>query len=252
MSDPASPVKCARHGETPSTFLCRHLVDGVACGFHASEEDPTDRWPDAWCDACQALLDREGEFSDEHDIALVCTDCYELLRARSQRIPAPVGPGQLSVTPEQFSELARQSFERSQERQARAKRRWGFGDKKQWFFDDESMTLRFYDTPKGESVIADVTIVGSYSKLSNSWMWVWGNDQYADEERAKVDPVRVFGEVRGIEKLANARWEGEEVDAWEVTQIASDLLGAAAIYRAPFDHMLVFMLLDGFRIVHPS
>ena len=46
--------------------------------------------------------------------------------------------------------------------------------------------------------------------------------------------------------------KGEEVDAWEVTQIAADLMGAPAVYRAPMQHLFVFMLLDDFRIVHPS
>jgi hypothetical protein len=30
------------------------------------------------------------------------------------------------------------------------------------------------------------------------------------------------------------------------------LLGADAIYRAPMDHLLVFMLLSNFNIIHPS
>lgn len=41
--------------------------------------------------------------------------------------------------------------------------------------------------------------------------------------------------------------EAEEVDGWELTQIAADLSNAAAIYRAPFDGLHVFFLLDRFR-----
>jgi hypothetical protein len=33
-------VTCGTHGTTPSTFACRHLTRGVACGYHASVEDP--------------------------------------------------------------------------------------------------------------------------------------------------------------------------------------------------------------------
>jgi hypothetical protein len=113
-------------------------------------------------------------------------------------------------------------------------------------------TLRFYDDATGEAVVADVTVTGSFSTRTNTWMWAWGNDNYPDEERAKVDPVRVFGEVRGVERLARVHWPAEEVDGWEVTQIAAELLGAEAVYRAPVEHMLVFMLLSGFRTVRPS
>ena len=63
--------------------------------------------------------------------------------------------------------------------------------------------------------------------------------------------VRVFGEVRGIRKLAEAHFEADEIDGWELTQIAAYLLGADGVYRAPMDHLMVFMLLDNFRTEPP-
>lgn len=252
MSDADKPIHCDKHGETPATFMCCHLLEGVGCGFHCSDDEPGDRWPDAWCDACEAQFQREGAWSDEHPIKLLCTGCYEKARARNARVPPPIAPGQLSVSSSEFEDLATAAFERCEVVQEMAKRRWKFGDKNRWHFDDETMTLRFFDDPKGEAVVADVAITGSLSTRTNTWMWVWGNDQYDEKDRAKIDPVRVFGEVRGIEKLASAHWPGDEVDAWEMTQLAADLLGAEAIYRAPFDHMLIFMLLDNFRMEHPS
>ena len=78
-------------------------------------------------------------------------------------------------------------------------------------------------------------------------MWSWGNEAYDDRARGRVAPARIFGEVRGIRRLAEAHWPAEEVDAWEVTQIAAYLLEAEAIYRAPMEHLLVFMLLRNFR-----
>ena len=83
-------------------------------------------------------------------------------------------------------------------------------------------------------------------------MWTWANEVYPDSERAKIAPLRIFGEVRGIEKFEKGQWAAEEVDGWEVTQIAADVLGAAAIYRAPMDHLFVFMLLDNFRTLYVS
>ncbi len=254
MSDAQRTVTCIEHGDTPATYVCHHLLHGVGCGFHASEEDADDPWPDAWCDACEAIFQRDGEWneSNEPELALLCTRCYERARARNLDAPAPIRPGQVSFADDDFAALARAAFERAAVRQERAKARWGIGEKKRWFYDDETRTMRFYDDPNGEAVVADVVITGSFSTRSSTWLWAWGNEDYPDDERALVDPVRVFGEVRGIEKLAQAHWRAEEVDGWEVTQIAADLLGAEAIYRAPFDDMLVFMLLNDLRIVQPS
>ena len=78
-------------------------------------------------------------------------------------------------------------------------------------------------------------------------MWSWANENYPDAERARFASLQVFGKVRGIPKVADGYFRGEEVDAWEVTQIAAYLLGAEAIYRAPMEHLLVFLLLHRMR-----
>jgi hypothetical protein len=255
MSDAAKRVHCKLHSETPATFVCRHLRFGVGCGFHCSSADPGDRWPDAWCDSCEAAFQRHSEWRDsnEPEISLLCTGCYEVARARNSYVPAPLVSGQLTVSDKEFAELAHQSCERSKLRQEAAKQAWPkFVAAKRWYLDEETRTIRFFDDPTREALVADATITGSFSRRSDSWMWVWANEEYADAERAKVAPVRVFGEVRGIEKLHTGHWAAEEIDGWEVTQIAADLLGAAAIYRVPVGHMFVFMLLNDFRTVHPS
>jgi hypothetical protein len=86
-------VVCGEHGETPATFMCRHVATGSACGFHASVEDPADRWPDAWCDLCEAAFQAAGgEWNETSeaglDMKLLCTRCYEAARARNHHVPA--------------------------------------------------------------------------------------------------------------------------------------------------------------------
>lgn len=253
MSDPEKRVECALHGETAATFVCRHLRFGVGCGFHASADDANDPRPDAWCDVCEAAFQRYGEWnaSNEPEISLLCAGCYDTARARNMYVPAPLVAGQLEVLEAAYAELATAACERCKVRQRAAQEAWPrFRESKRWHYDDEARTLSFFDERPGTAVVADVTITGSFSTRTSSWMWAWGNDGYSAAARAAVDPVRVFGEVRGIEKLRSAHWDAEEVDGWEVTQIAADLLGASAIYRAPFDHLMVFMLLSRFRTEH--
>jgi len=249
MSDPTKKVECANHGETPATFVCIHLVHGVACGFHFTEEE-NDAWPDAWCDACQTALEKAGEWNETNEpkISLMCTHCYERTRAKNAEIPAHLLPKNVAVTQQQFAELAHECCERSKERQALATERWGFTKKKRWDYDDDRSVISFSDSPEGPRLVADVTIVGSFSTRTNTWMWAWGNDQYEAEKRALMRPLQSFGEVRGIEKLATAQWSADEVDGWEVTQIAAELLGADAVYRAPMEHLLMFFLLRNFRV----
>ena len=255
MSDATKRVHCEQHSETPATFVCRHLCFGVACGFHRSGDDPADLWPDAWCDRCEGAFEREGDWnaSNEPELSLLCTGCYEAARARNDRVPPPLLPRQLTVSEAEFADLAYQACERSKVRQEAVRQVWPtFVSAKRWHYDRETRTIRFFGDPVETAVIADVTIAGSFSTRTNTWLWAWANETYLDSERAKVAPLRVFGEVRGIEKFQSAQWAAEEVDGWKVTQIAADLLGAAAIYRAPMDHLLIFMLLNNFRALDAS
>lgn len=253
MSEADKRVQCERHGETAATFACVHLCGGVGCGFHGSTDDPDDAWPDAWCDLCDVAFEGEWTEANEPEIQLLCTGCYETARARNSYVPAPLVAGQLDVTPQDYRELVRQACDRCRVRQEAAKKAWPkFGASKRWDYDADSQTIRFSDDPGDACIVADVTLVGSFSTTTNTWLWAWDNGNATESERAAVDPLRVFGEVRGIEQFRTGHWPAEEIDGFEVTQLAADLLGATAIYRAPFDHLRVFMLLNGFRTMYPA
>lgn len=255
MSDEHERVRCKYHSETASTFMCRHLAEGVACGFHCSNDDPSDAWPDAWCDACQAAFEAVGDWNDSNqpELKLLCTFCYDVVRARNERLLDPMLVGQLSTSEEEYGALAQRAHERASARQETAKRLWPqLGSAKHWQYDLETRIIRFYDGRTEPALLADLTVVGSFSTNTNTWLWLWDNPNYSEANRAVVAPLRVFGEVRGIAKFREPKWPGDEVDAWEATQIAAELLDAAAIYRAPSEHLLIFMLLNNFRVLYPA
>jgi len=251
MSEADKEVHCDEHGDTVATFVCRHLLQGFCCGFHeAHEADDDDPWPDAWCDRCNAVLERDGEWTDDNspELGLLCIHCYESARQRNRHIPEPIRPGQLSVSEDEYAQLSIAAFEWCTQKRDQASARWAFDKKENWYFDSEAATMRFYDDRGGAAVLADTRVVGSFSTRTNTWAWVWGNSAYSAEDRAKVDPLRVFGEVRGIQRLTDDYWEADETDAWEMAQLAAYVLGADTVYRAPYDHMHVFMLLTRFRM----
>lgn len=254
MSDASMRVQCERHSETAAAFVCRHLRTGIGCGFHCSDEDPDDAWPDAWCDSCEAVYfdENEPEEMTADNLSLVCTGCYEVIRARNSRVPETLYPGQLDVDEDEFSELARYACERCQVRQDAAVRAWSLFGSGQWFYDSLTRTIRFFDDPAAPGVVADATIVGSFSQNSHTWLWAWANAEYTESERISVEPLQTFGYVRGIPKFYKSQWPAEEIDGWEVTQIAADLFQADAVYRAPMDDLFVFMLLNRFRSYHAS
>lgn len=92
MSDPTKIVSCERDGQNHATFVCRHLARNAGLGFFCSE-DPDDPRPDAWCGACDEVLQREGEWNDRSEpfahVTLICAGCYDRARLRN-RAPDPV------------------------------------------------------------------------------------------------------------------------------------------------------------------
>ena len=89
MSDADKKVECGEHGRREPAFVCQHLIDGTAAGFHwgQDDEDPDRVCPDAWCDACEAVRRSEGGWNDRSEafarVRLLCDGCYERVRERN-------------------------------------------------------------------------------------------------------------------------------------------------------------------------
>ena len=84
-----SRMECPVHGTRRPTVICRHLREGSRAGFHVPDE-PDAEMPwlrSAWCDRCEEVLEREGEWNDRSEafasILFVCEGCFEDVRARN-------------------------------------------------------------------------------------------------------------------------------------------------------------------------
>jgi hypothetical protein len=74
--------RCEGHGASFPTYVCTHLFNGQDQGFHAAE-DPGNPRPDAWCDRCHAVHQREGGWNEVSEkfteITLACGTCYDII-----------------------------------------------------------------------------------------------------------------------------------------------------------------------------
>lgn len=244
MSEP-DLIDCDTHGGTPTTFVCRHLSDGVACGFWTSVEDPEDPWPDAWCDLCEEAVNNAGGWTDEAlaDIKMLCTRCYEESRALNRDVPHLASAETTARLSEAAADkLVHHARHVMQHRQQRSNATWSWNEMARWDWNDESNTLTFTD-PAKPTVIADVRLVGSLSTTTGTFQWAW---QTVDEF-LEISRVRVFGEVRGMAKLTTPNFPAEQDDGWKLASLAGYLLGADAIYRPPMKHLYWWMLMSNLR-----
>lgn len=84
-------MMCRMHGARRAAFVCRHLNRDTYTGFHEPfDSDPlTDADDDyqAWCDECEKVRLREGEWNDVSEsfatIRLICDQCFFEIKARN-------------------------------------------------------------------------------------------------------------------------------------------------------------------------
>ncbi len=237
-------VVCGKHGETPATFMCQHLTNGVGCGFHCSTAKKSP-WPDAWCAACEVVLNRERRWNDAAaafaNIKLLCTHCYDAAKARNSQpslryLGAPAKPAALE-------KLFHTWVHETQERNDNCKIEFGMGA---YEYDPELATITFSKAGNVQS-IADVQMVGSFSTNTNTWLWGWAKAHVPRLIR-DIRYLRTFGEVRGIPNWTNDQaFAADEFDAWQFTAAAATLLNAQAVYRMPQDYMRFFLVLHNLR-----
>lgn len=252
MSESDRKVECGSHGFTPATYVCQHVAKGAGCGFHTAYDDDSDRWPDAWCDLCEEVLQRDGHWTERTEaiarITLLCTHCYEAARELNRTVPAPLHSGHTKLDAEGFADLLGHACTRIKAQQDEVLERFGLADFERWEIDSDSLRIVF-SSPGVPSATAEYQVVGTFSLQSNTWLWGWANASFDPRETAEIDRLRVFGEVRGIDRLTHQKWNAEQVDGWEMTSLAAHVLGADALYRLPSEKVMTFLLLRNLGVV---
>jgi len=236
-------VECSTHGERSSTFVCHHLLKGEGIGFNVGydPEEPDALYPDAWCDACEEVVDQEGEWNDKSekfaDIRLLCSECYCETRKRNWK------EDETAVI-----DLITKSFEYLQSAQESFKKEFRLDDYERWDWSEDDCKLIFSNN--GKAVVeCDIDFVGSFSHTGNSWMWAWANKSFPERAKSSSRVIRKIGEDQNMLMLASAVWQGDPIDGWEMTAVMAARLKAVGAYRTASDVGYVYMTIKSARWV---
>jgi hypothetical protein len=126
------------------------------------------------------------------------------------------------------------------ERQDALMAEYKLGEHKRYDWDQDTGSLVFSNDGV-VAVIAKVQFVGSISTKSNTWLWSWANSTVQDNVKDQMHIVQRFGEKSGFDALTTDKWEGDEVDGWEMTSITAQLLNAKGAYRTSSDNGFTYM-----------
>ena len=148
------------------------------------------------------------------------------------------------MTYPEYETFAREAIDYLKARIEHARARFGIGRLPRYDYDLDRGEI-WWSEVGAPKVRARVTVVGTISTKSNTWLWSWANPHFSGVNLGDIDKVQGLGEVEGITKLTEAKWEAEEVDGWEMTAIAARLLEAQGAYRSPGENGFLFLLYDG-------
>ncbi len=150
------------------------------------------------------------------------------------------------VTNQEFQSLIEDSVSYLRSRIEWAREEYRVGEYKRYDYDLDRRTFWWSDDGVTK-VRATLTVVGSVSTDSDTWLWSWGNPHFEGLDMVDILRVRKFGERHGIHKLASRLWSAEEMDGWEMMAVAARLLESQAGYRSPSETGFLFLLLDNLR-----
>lgn len=237
-------ITCPTHGECGFAYVCKHLIANPAQRWHCGYPEDGDPWRDAWCDACNAAFEREGEWNEhnegEADIGLLCGHCYEDGIGRSV---TRLEGAKLA----EWDEFVGAHCTTLSDKQAAMSEQFALNDYPRWDYYQETAQLVFSGSAQRPDLVTDVEFVGTISTSSDTWMWSWANFSLLEPVRRRIDAVRSLGEECGYPHLTVPKWIADMHDGWHMTAIAAHALGAIGAYRAPSDNGFIFMLIMSAR-----
>lgn len=123
---------------------------------------------------------------------------------------------------------------------------YGFGSFERWDIDQDIGELVFSDggVPK---FVCSVTMLGSFSDQSQTWMWGWANPSLLEPLTCDTNAVREYGAQNGIGDLTVEKTAANEGDAWALSALACRILEGRGLYRGPTGNGFVVMMLKDIK-----
>lgn len=243
MSQTNREINCQVHGKQQAAYVCQHLLASNGNGFHwaSNPDNPFKECPDAWCNECNSEFKKQNAWTEEAttfaNIKVICELCYGQVREHNWTQDNDLYSEHLSIAMEDL---------RSKQDEINLK--FDIGKWSRYDWDSETEKLIFSQDGISK-VIADIVFVGSLSTKTNTWLWSWANESHTSSIRKKTLPIKHYGENNRFLKLAASYWSADEVDGWEMTAFAANILDAKGSYRTPTKNGFTYMVITNLRWV---
>jgi hypothetical protein len=106
-----------------------------------------------------------------------------------------------------------------------------------WLLDQDAGTITF-----GEKACS-AQVLGTESQADSSWLWAWANPSVPPALTKNAAAMRTYGETHSIAAFTSPQVDlRESLSGETLAMIASELSGADAYYRGPYEGGAVFVM----------
>lgn len=123
---------------------------------------------------------------------------------------------------------------------------FGLGSFERWDIDQEIGELAFSDGGITK-LVCSVTLLGSFSDSSETWMWGWANPSLLEPLTRDTNALREYGEQNEIEDLVGEKVSATEGEAWALSALSCRILDGLGLYRGPTGNGFVVMMLKDIK-----
>lgn len=143
---------------------------------------------------------------------------------------------------ETFEKYLHEAVHALQRKNDACDREYSIGNWEHYDFDLSEARLVFSQggVPR---VVADVQMVGSTGRNSNTWKWGWANGHIPERATLQMEQVREFGRQHSYSPLLAEMLDDDEYLGWELTAVAAEVLGAVGAYRCPVEYGFVYFVM---------
>ncbi len=145
-----------------------------------------------------------------------------------------------------YNKLLNDCVAEVEERNQKLADEFGLGSFERWDIDQEIGELVFSDggIPK---LVCSVTMLGSFSDSSETWMWGWANPSLLEPLTRDTNALREYGERNEIEDLVTEKVSATEGDAWALSSFSCRILDGLGLYRGSTENGFVVMMLKDIK-----
>lgn len=144
----------------------------------------------------------------------------------------------------QFEEFLSSAVEALQAKNDLLRQQHGIGSFARWDHNGEVGELTFSNPDDADNLVVRTTEIGSYSLKTETWLWAWANESFADAERAKAAKLKKLFDKTGMRIFTDPHFDCDEYLAWELAAVSVQYLEGTGCYRGPAEHLWIFWSID--------